>query len=449
MQSKTKIISRRKFLKVGAGLLGAAGLSACAAPAQLPAPPASTASGAPVQVPSVSKAKLRLMTWSGGEELELHKKAFAAFTDKNDVDLEVTSVPFAEYYTKLQTEAAGGAAADLINIGEAYTARWAAAKVLLNLSPFIEADPTFDKADFWPNVLENFTWQDGLYVLPKDYVTWGLFYNKTLFDEAGLSYPDETWDWSPEGMGKYLEAARQLTKREGSRITQYGTMAPSGWGYWVPRIKDVGGRYLNESRTKCLLDEPQNVQVFQWLADLVNKEMVAPTAEAQESGFGFNAGKVAMMPGGSFVVPSLLEAPFEWAVAPHPKGPKGRNSIMYSSGYGIYTETKERDAAWKLAVHMTREGSEILAVTGFSVPSRQSIANKPGLYLNEKTIPHNVKVFMDASAYMGLHEITPTWTQEEQIIKAEVSLVMNGEKTAQAAMEAVVPQINALLAKSS
>lgn len=58
MQGKTKI-SRRAFLKVGAGLLGAAGLTACAAPAQLSAPPASTAADVPVQVPATSKAKLR------------------------------------------------------------------------------------------------------------------------------------------------------------------------------------------------------------------------------------------------------------------------------------------------------------------------------------------------------------------------------------------------------
>lgn len=447
MQTK-HTVSRRAFLKVGAGMLGAAGLAACAAPRPASVPSESGSESAAPQAPAAGKTKLRLMTWSGGEELELHKKAFAAFTDKNDIDLEVTAVG-SDYYTKLQTEAAGGAAADLINIGEAYTARWAASKVLLDMNPLIQSDATFDKDDFWPNVLENFSWQGGLYVLPKDYVTWALFYNKTLFDEAGLSYPDETWDWSPEGANKYLEVAQQMTKKEGDRVTQYGTMVPPWWGYWVPRIKDVGGRYLDESRTRCLLNEPQNVQVFQWMADLINKEKVAPTAEAEGAGFGFNSGKVAMMPQGSYMVPGLLEAPFDWAVAPHPQGPKGRNSIMFSSGYAIYAQTKAREAAWKLAVHMTREGSEILAVTGFSIPSRQSIANKPGLYLNEKTIPHNAQVFMDASKYMGLHEITPTWTQEEQIISSEVTLLVNGEKTAQEALDAVVPQIDALLAKSS
>lgn len=437
-------ISRRRFLKMSAGAAGLLALAACVPAAPQPAAPAEEAAKPEAAAEAI---RLRLMTWSGGEELELHKKAFKAFTDANaGIEVEVTAVPFGEYYTKLQTEAAGGSAADLINIGEAYTARWAASKVVINMNPYIEADPEFHVEDFFPNVLENFKWEGGVYVLPKDYVTWALFYNKALFDEAGIPYPDDTWTWNPTDGGQYTEIATKLTKQEGGRTVQYGTMASTGWGYYFPRIWDNGGRYLNDDRTQCLLAEPEAVAAVQWIADLVNKYGVAPTAETEQGGFTFASGKIAMMPQGSYMVPGLLNAQFDWAVAPHPQGPQGRHSIMYSSGYGISSQSKYADAAWKLAVFMTREGSEILAVTGFSVPSRQSVAKKPGLYLNEQTIPHNVQVFLDASAYMGLHEITPTWTQEEQIISAELTLVMAGEKTAQEALTAVVPKITELLA---
>ncbi len=441
----TRKFSRRAFLTgFGASMAGLA-LAACVAPTPLQQPAPGLEEGAEPGA-AAEAVKLRLMTWSGGEELELHKKAFKAFTDANaGIEVEVTAVPFSEYYTKLQTEAAGGAMADLVNIGEAYTARWAASKVIINMNPYIEADPEFHVEDFFPNVLENFKWEGGVYVLPKDYVTWGLFYNKDLFDAAGIPYPDDTWEWNPADGGKYTEMAKQLTKQEGDRTIQYGTMAPAGWGYYFPRIWDNGGRYLNDERTKCLMAEPEAVAAIQWLADLVNKYGVAPTAETEQGGFTFASGKIAMMPQGSYMVPGLLNAQFNWAVAPHPVGPQGRHSIMYSSGYGIGSQSKYADAAWKLAVFMTREGSEILAVTGFSVPSRQSVAKKPGLYLNDQTMPHNVQVFLDASAYMGLHEITPTWTQEEQIISAELTLVMAGEKTAQEALTAVVPKIEALL----
>lgn len=441
--SKTGKLSRRAFLTgFGASVAGLA-LAACVAAPPQPAPGAEE--GARPEA-AAGAVKLRLMTWSGGEELELHKKAFKAFTDANaGIEVEVTAVPFGEYYTKLQTEAAGGAMADLVNIGEAYTARWAASKVIINMNPYIEADPEFHVEDFFPNVLENFKWEGGVYVLPKDYVTWGLFYNKDLFDEAGISYPDDTWAWNPTDGGQYTEIAKQLTKKEGDRTIQYGTMSNSFWGYYFPRIWDNGGRYLNDDRTKCLMAEPEAVAAVQWIADLVNKYGVAPTAEAEQGGLTFASGKIAMMPQGSYMVPGLLNAQFNWAVAPHPTGPQGRHSIMFSSGYGIGSQSKYADVAWKLAVFMTREGSEILAVTGFSVPSRQSVAKKPGLYLNDQTIPHNVQVFLDASAYMGLHEITPTWTQEEQVISAELTLVMAGEKTAQEALTAVVPKIEELL----
>ena len=55
------------------------------------------------------------------------------------------------------------------------------------------------------------------YAVPKDYDTIALWYNKTLFDEAGISYPDDTWTWAD-----LKDAAKKLTKDDGS---QYGFCA--------------------------------------------------------------------------------------------------------------------------------------------------------------------------------------------------------------------------------
>lgn len=458
-------VSRRAFLRLSAGIAGlgsVAGLAACSAPTapvaapqqaqpqapQAEQPAAQPEAPKPTEAPAAETVRLRVLNWESGEGLELHKRAFAKFTEMNPgIEIENTSVPWNDYYTKLQTEAAGGAIADLVEIGEAYTARWAESGVIRNLNPYIEADSAFDKADFYPNVLENFTWNGDVYVLPKDFVTWGLYYNKTLFDEAGVPYPDDAWDWAPDGSGKYMEAAQQLVKKEGDRIVQYGTLAPGGWGYYVPRVRDNGGRYLNEEKTECMLDRPEAIAAIQWIADLINKYQVAPTAEVANGGVNFPSGRIAMMPNGSFVVPFLKDAKFDWAIAPLPKGPQGRNSAMFSAGFSIASAGKHPDAAWKMASFMTREGSEMLASLGFSIPARKSIATKPGLYLNDNTKPRNVQAFMDATEYMGLPEITPTFIQQEEALNAELSLVMAGEKTAEEGMKAAVPKVNALLAK--
>ena len=462
MKSKTTL-TRRKFLQIGLGAAGAVGLASLTACAPRPAAPASeptAASGAagnattepaPTSVPAAAgQSNLRLLTWASGGDLDLHKKAFDLFAQANTtVKVEAISVPFADYYTKVQTEAAGGNLSDVVNIGEAYTSRWAQSKVIVNMNQFIKEDSGFDQKDFFPNVLENFMYEGGVYVLPKDYVTWGLFYNKTLFDAAGMPVPDDTWTWSPDGQDKYTDAAKKLTKQEGSRTVQYGTMAPAGWGYWVPRVKDVGGHYLDDTHKKCVIDTPESTAAIQWIGDLINKYKVAPSAEAEQGGFNFASGKVAMMPQGTYMVPGLLDAKFEWSVAPHPQGPKSLNSVMFSSGYAISSQSKFQQDAWKLASFMTRGGSELLAKSGFSIPSRQSVAAKPGMFVNDKTKPHNVQVFLDASKYMSLHEISPTWTQEEQAITAELSLVMSGEKTAQDAVKAFVPKVNELLTKGA
>ena len=453
-------LNRRDFLKLSAGAASTLVLAACGgvAPQASTGPTTSasqntantsSATSAPLAPSSNSSAvTLRLMTWAEGDTLALHQTAIKQFTDANpNISVEITSVPNADYYTKLQTEVAGNSAADIVNIGEAYTTRWAASNVLVDLSQFINADTKFNVDDFFPNVLDNFKYQGKLYVIPKDYVTWGLFYNKTLFDKAGIPIPTDTLKWDPSG-GKYLELAQALTVKAGNRTTQYGTAVPAGWGYYMPRIWENGGRYLNDDRTQCLLGEKPAVDAIQWIADLVNKHGVAPTAESEQAGFGFASGKVAMTPQGSYLVPGLLKSEFEWAVAPLPEGPKGRRSIMYSSGYGITSQSKNPEQAWKLVAFMGREGSAVLAKPGFSVPSRRSVANQPGLFLNDQTKPHNAQVFLDAAKYMGLPEITPSWIEQEQIIASEMSRIMNGEQTAQQGLTTAAQKINDVLKKA-
>ena len=448
-------ITRRQMLG-WCTMAGMTGVMAACTPAGSPAvptqaaqptaaPEATVAQAQPTAAPAPAEpVKLRALLEEGGEGLDLHKNAIKAFTDANPgIEVEVTATT-ESYYTKLQTEAAAGAMADMVQIGEAYTPHWAKTKVVADLEPYIEAEANFARDDFFPNVLDPFQWEGRQHALPKDYVTWCLFYNKDLFDAAGVPYPDDSWTWDPETGGKYLEVARALTVTEGTRTTQYGMVLSTHWGYYFPRIWDNGGRYLNAERTQCLLASPEAIQAVQWMSDLVNKYSVAPTSEGEEAGFGFGSGKVAMMAQGSYMIPGLLDAEFDWGVSHHPSGPKGRHSIMFSGAYALASTSKHPEEAWKMIVFMTREGSEILAQAGWSVPARQSIAAKPG-FLNERTIPHNAQLFLDAAAYMGMQELTETWIQEEQIIAEQITLIMAGERTAEEGLKAAAPKIDDLL----
>ncbi|NIQ99401.1 MAG: extracellular solute-binding protein, partial [Gemmatimonadales bacterium] len=71
--------------------------------------------------------------------------------------------------------------------------------------PFIQRDESFDLPDFYPDLVDLCRHEGALFSLPRYTSVYVLFYNKDLFDAAGLAYPDNTWTWDD-----YLSAARTL-----------------------------------------------------------------------------------------------------------------------------------------------------------------------------------------------------------------------------------------------
>ena len=68
------------------------------------------------------------------------------------------------------------------------------AGLLLNLNDYIEGDENIDMAKYYEDIVELYTNDDGIhYAIPKDYDTVALWYNKTIFDEAGMEYPTNDW----------------------------------------------------------------------------------------------------------------------------------------------------------------------------------------------------------------------------------------------------------------
>ena len=104
------------------------------------------------------------------------------------------------------------------------------------------------------------------------------FYNKTLFQRAGVPEPTERWTWDD-----LLDAARKLTRADGS---QWGINVGTGFeGQLLTFIWSAGGDYINKERTRTTMDDPGTLEGLQWVADLFLRHRVAP------------AGRDALYPG--------------------------------------------------------------------------------------------------------------------------------------------------------
>ena len=131
----------------------------------------------------------------------------AAFEEENPgIKIKVEMTPWEQYWTKMQASGAGNTLPDIFWMHPEQVYEYARGGKIMDISERIEKSDKVDMDKFPSNVNNDFNIDGKQYAIPKDYSTFGLWYNKDIFDEKKIAYPDETWDWD-----KLKEAAGQLT----------------------------------------------------------------------------------------------------------------------------------------------------------------------------------------------------------------------------------------------
>jgi len=384
--------------------------------------------------------------WGDPAELPPNYEVIDAFeAAHSDIQIEVQHSPWASYFDRLQTQMAGGIAPDVMFINNVPS--YAARGVLEPLDAYIE-ESGFDLAAYYPDLRRIFSYDGQTYGFARDNDTTVLFYNKDLFDAAGQSYPDDTWDWA-----KLKEVAAALTTKDGrGRTVQYGLgLEKNKYPLWVYQN---GGTVFDDAieATDFMMDEPAGIEAISFVADLILEDGSVPSFDAMQQ-LGdttqlFSTGRVAMVMTNAARVPTFQDAPFSWDVAPLPTGPEGvRANTAGGAGYVMSSTSDNKEAAWTFLEFLAGpEGQAIFARTGLAVPALNTPeANEAFLSALPETI--NGQVFIDETANGVLFPVFPGWTEiESTIVVPGLDLVWNGEQTAEEAITAMAEPVEAALA---
>ncbi|HVZ80595.1 MAG TPA: sugar ABC transporter substrate-binding protein [bacterium] len=374
-----------------------------------------------VQGCSKTSDALKISSWGDIKENTILQGLIDDFQKANpDIKVELQRVPWGEYNTKLLTQFAGGLAPDVIfastdNIGDLYFRN-----VLEPLDPYIQSDPAYASTlkDFYPTLMNRFTVNGSLYVLPRDISpVCVLYYNKKEFQEAGLPMPSDDWDWTD-----FLKAAKALTKvDQAGRTTQWGIT--EDWAMIEPWVYSAGGRWVDNPQkpTKWAFDTPEFIKGLQFRADLMNKYKVMPSPANMTAMGGVGAsdmfvnGTAAMFISGIWKTPQFRDIKtFDWDVALFPKGPGGTRGYQSGgSGYGILSTSKHKKEAWKLVSFLAGpEGEKKMASTGLVQPALMSVANSPVFLDGQK--PLNKKILLKAEPYGIFMPLMVNWQEVYQ-----------------------------------
>ena len=382
---------------------------------------------------SGGKKTLSFMIWDKNQEPGMSAIA-RAFEEKNPgVEIKVQVTGWDEYWTKLEAAATGGSLPDIFWMHSTRFYDYANNNILLEVG-----DTVGDGYKNFPeDLVKLYEFNGKNYAVPKDFDTIGMFYNKALFDKAGVPYPDGTWNWE-----KFLDTAKKLTK-DGV----YGVAAPmdAQQGYWNS-IYQNGGNVIDGKKSGYDLKASQ--EGLQWWLDLSMKEKVSPT-QAQFSETDayamFMSGKVVMVSLGSWMVPGI-EQNKEFAknvgVTYLPKG-KVNASIYNGLGYSAAASTKyPEEVKAFLKFTATEEANLLQAKYASAIPAYNG--TQQGWVDHNKDM--DLKIFVDQLKYGVIFpnsKTAPQWRAYENEIFAPL---FAGQVDVKTATENYAKKMNEILA---
>ena len=141
----------------------------------------------------MAQTELTYMMWGDPPEMAVWQKLVDAFEAKNpDISVKVEVSDWDSYWDKLRVTTVGGNPPDVFAMDGPLYPDWQSRGSLLDLSPYLEKAPeTLDGV--FPGPLTAYQLEAGTFGLPRDFQTIVLYYNKAMFDAAGVAYPDDSW----------------------------------------------------------------------------------------------------------------------------------------------------------------------------------------------------------------------------------------------------------------
>jgi multiple sugar transport system substrate-binding protein len=353
-------------------------------------------------VPCAEGGELTMWVWDEnwaaiiGDSIEAWQ---AEYCPDAEVDLQVQ--PWGQYWDLLQTNAAGGDLPDVFNMSQDRFYFYADNGALLDLQPYWD-EYGVDTTVWGTGLVDPYRWGEAgdLYAGPVNWDTIAIYYNKDMFDAAGLEYPTADWTWDD-----FAVAAEALTDADND---VYGALPylefQAGYPNWIAAtgITPV----VEADHSACTLTDPGSIEALEYLKGLLDAGYL-PTVSvvggtSADDAFAFWASeRVAMITGGSWKLPDAFEQiGFNWDVVQLPKHPEtGRSrSILHAVGYVASDRTENPDLAANLILYLVSdESQQFFAEGGGVAPANPSPALQQLWIDSFGESDVNIQAFVDAT----------------------------------------------------
>lgn len=375
--------------------------------------------------------------WDKSQEAGMQAMVDAFEVENPEIKVNLVYTPWAQYWTKLQAAGTGNSLPDVFWMHPEQVFTYTDGDKLLNLTPYIEKSSIADLSKFPSNIVGDFNVDGKQFGIPKDYATFGLWYNKDLFDAKGIAYPDETWDWNT-----LKKVAAELTDKDAGIYgicVQYNSNDAAYHYIWQNE-----GDIINKEETKSEFDDPNTIEAIEYMVDFINKGYSPTMADYASTTANqyFESGKSAMNVSGSWMCNEFLQIEgLNVDVAPLAKG-KVRANLCGGMGYSVAASTKHPEEAWKFVEFLSSpEANEIQSASGAAISAYEGTQNA----FVEKFPSINAQVFVDAASYGKSSQYCRTRSEWIKIEEDYMTQIFSGTLPVIEGCEQLATKINQIL----
>ncbi|GAA2007958.1 sugar ABC transporter substrate-binding protein [Microbacterium ulmi] len=366
-------------------------------------------------------AALVMTIWGSENDTKTYQERADAYTaDHPGVTVKVRNIPVENYDQQVDTMIAGGSSPDIILVDGSKTPGLASRGGILDLSPLIDEDGLVLSDTVDPGRVSGYQVDGKQYAVPDRGGNIVFYYNKTMFQSAGVPEPKAGWTWD-----EMVDAAEKTTIRDGGTTTQWGVSIDN----WPNAVQSVtasfGASMFNDAVDAAAVDSPEYREALTEYNGLATDLKVSPTLQ-DYADFGQNVnrdalfaqGKTAMIWAGLWNIPEFVKQGIDFGIVPPPVAKQGEPTMMaFGTGLAVGARSKNQAAAWEVVRYMfTPDGQRPIVTNGQDVPSANELipeweAGLPGgiSYAEVASVPEQIFSTVNPPQ---INEILKQWEQD-------------------------------------
>ncbi|TXE72998.1 ABC transporter substrate-binding protein [Serratia nevei] len=361
----------------------------------------------PTLLHAADKITLRYAVWDRNQ-LPAEQEIAKRFEQANpDIKIEIELTPSAQYFVKLDSAAAGGVAPDIFWINMPYFVQYAKNGIMEPLAPYIK-DSGLQLDDVVASSVKAYQYDGQQMAIPRDVDSIAVWYNKKLFDQAGVSYPTSDWSW--DDLKNKATALKSGLK--GAAFPLVMDLSIDGQDSYMNLLFQNGNHIVPKDGQPTDIANDKSIWVYQQLQGMM-KDGLMPSAQQMsevKTENIFQSNRAAMVYAGSWLAAPFANNPLindHIGVVMMPKIER-QSGVAHSLAFAMSAQSAHKQAAWKYIAFMSSEASQA-ELAKVVIPANKTAAKVWAQQIQKVDVSPYIQTLEVTQAYPTAGTNTPKW----------------------------------------